>query len=172
MELRGLQPGTNKRPGDVIALHFFGDGQHLLIDVAFTTVWSNTNVSHYCSFPGAAALERELDKINTDKRSVNPVSRVFGGDHVLVPYVVEDGGRAGEQGQAVLKLLAERAVAEGHIKTPETWSALKPAALVSHTVRRWQQRISAWQHTKLSKLLLRQVAPSWNTPLQTDTAHV
>ena len=85
---------------------------------------------------------------------------------------MEDGGRAGEQGQAVLKLLAERAVAEGHIKTPETWSALKPAALVSHTVRRWQQRISAWQHTKLSKLLLRQAAPSWNTPLQTDTAHV
>lgn len=75
---------------------------------------------------------------------------------MLVPYVVEDGGRAGEQGQAVLKLiLAERAVSEGHIKTPETWSALKPAALVSHIVRRWQQRISAWQHTKLSSLLLR-----------------
>ena len=142
----------------------------LPIYVAFTTVWSNSNVPQYSTFPGAAALERELDKINTDKLSVNPVSRFFGGDHVLVPFVVEDGGRAGEHGQAVLRLLAERAVSEGHIKTPEAWSALKPAALVAHTVRRWQQRISAWQHTKLSRLLLRQTSPSWRADLDPDTA--
>lgn len=88
LELKGLQPGTNKRPGDVTALnYFFGDGQHLLlIDVAFTTVWSNSNVSQYSSFPGAAAFEkRELDKIiNKDKLSVSPVSRVFDGDNVPI----------------------------------------------------------------------------------------
>ena len=78
MELRGLQPGTNKRPGDVIALHFFGDGQHLLIDVAFTTVWSNTNVPHYivASLVQLRWSESWTRSTLTDKRSaVNPVSR-------------------------------------------------------------------------------------------------
>ena len=63
----------------------------------------------------------------------------------------------GDQGQALLLLLAERAVASGHIKTPPSWNTLGPAALVSPTVRRWQQRLYAWLHVKTARrLLLRQ----------------
>ena len=91
--------------------------------------------------------------------SSHPVSRFFGGDHVFLPFVVEDGGRMGDQGQPLLLLLAERAVSSGHIKTPPSWNTLGPAALVSLTVRRWQQRISAWLHTSLTRILIRQSTP-------------
>ena len=48
--------------------------------------------------------------------SSHPVPRYFGGDHILLPFVVEDGGWMGDQGQAMLLLLlAERAVSSGHI---------------------------------------------------------
>ena len=50
MELRGLHTGTEKRPGDVVAHNFFGDGQHLLIDVAFI-IWSNKVCSTVQYFP-------------------------------------------------------------------------------------------------------------------------
>ena len=51
---------------------------------------------------------------------------------------MEDGGRMGDQGQALMLLLAERAVASAYIKTPPSWNTLSTAALVSLTVRRWQ----------------------------------
>ena len=76
-----------------------------------------------------------------------------------MPFVVEDGGRIGDQGQSILRVLAERAVSVGHIRTPDSWGTLGPAALVAHTVRRWQQRLSAWLHTKLSTLVVRQTDP-------------
>ena len=66
----------------------------------------------------------------------------------------------GDQGQALLLLLAERAVASGHIKTPPSWNTFGPATLVSLTVRRWQQRLSAWLHVKAARLLLRQSSPA------------
>ena len=58
-----------------------------------------------------------VNKFSTDEKSSRPVSRFFGGDHILIPFVVEDGGRMGDQGQALLLLLAERAVASGYIKS-------------------------------------------------------
>ena len=65
------------------------------------------------------------------------------------------------QSQSLLRALAEQAVSAGHIRTPDSWGTLVgPAALVAHTVRRWQQRLSAWLHTKISALVVvRQVGP-------------
>ena len=114
---------------------------------------------NYGTSPGSAALDREKDKFRTDCLSSQPVSKFSGGDHVLIPFVMEDGGRMGDQGQALLLLLAERAVASGYIKTPPSWNTLGPAALVALTVRRWQQRLSAWLHVKTARLLMRQSSP-------------
>ena len=158
-ELNGLRPRDSTRPGDVVVLNFAGDGQHLLIDVACTTVWGNSHASRCGTVPGCSALDRENDKFTTDRNSGSPVSIFHGGNHILVPFVMEDGGRTGDQGQSLLRALAERAVSAGHIRTPDSWGTLGPAALVAHTVRRWQQRLSAWLHTKISSLVVRQVDP-------------
>ena len=77
----------------------------------------------------------------------------------LVPFVMEDGGRTGDQGLALLRQLAERAVASGRVTAPPLWGPVTPAALVAHTVRRWQQRLSAWLHSSLSTLLRDQTRP-------------
>ena len=65
----------------------------------------------------------------------------------------------GDQSQALLLLLAERAVASGYIKTTPSWNTLSTASLVSLTVRRWQHRLSAWLHVKTARLLVRQSSP-------------
>ena len=70
----------------------------------------------------------------TANKSTQPVSRFHGGSHTLVPYVMEDGGRTGNQGLALLRLLAERAVASGHVVAPLLWGPVTPASLVALTV--------------------------------------
>ena len=42
--------------------------------------------------PGHAAKLAEDRKFDVDKAAATPVSSVFGGDHVLVPFAMEDGG--------------------------------------------------------------------------------
>ena len=51
------------------------------------------------------------------------------------------------------------AVSDYHICPIIQYSTLGPADLVAHIVRRWQQRLSAWLHTKISALVVRQVGP-------------
>jgi hypothetical protein len=41
-EARGLRSSDASRPGDVVVLDFFRDGQHLVTDVVITTVYRNT----------------------------------------------------------------------------------------------------------------------------------
>ena len=48
-----------------------------------------------------------VDIFATNRVSCTPVSSVHGGDHVLVPFSMEDGGRFGALALALLKLLAE-----------------------------------------------------------------
>ena len=110
-ELNGLRPRDSTRPGDaVVVLNFGGDGQHLLLDVASTTVRGNSHAGMSGTVPGLSALDRENDKFTNDRNSGSPVSTFHGGNHILVPFVVEDGGRIGDQGQSILRVLAERAV--------------------------------------------------------------
>ena len=42
LEARGLRAADRSRPGDVVALDFFADGIHLVIDAVMTTVYMNT----------------------------------------------------------------------------------------------------------------------------------
>ena len=59
-EARGLRSSYASRPGDVVVLDFFRDGQHLVIDVVVTTIYRNT-VLHQVS----RKKERKKDGYNT-----------------------------------------------------------------------------------------------------------
>ena len=162
--MRGLRVSDSSRPGDVVALDFYGPDHHLVIDAAVTSIYRNAVLVQCSKVPGYAASQREYDKFYADSKSTQPVSRFHGGSHTLVPYVMEDGGRTGNQGQALLRLLAERAVASGHVVAPLLWGPVTPASLVALTVRKWQQLLSSWLHKSLSTLLHDGLAvsqPAW-----------
>ena len=140
----------------LVALDFYGEGHHLVIDASFSSVWKNATIRGCSTVPGFAAAQREQAKFDADDRaSSKPVSRMHGGAHTLVPFVLEDGGRPGRQGQAWLLQLAGWAVDSGRVRPPAAWHTPSGGALVALTAHRWQQRLSAWLHTKLSTLLLR-----------------
>ena len=103
-ELAGLRPGLADRPGDVIWKDFYGEGRHLVIDCCCTSVRREAVELHFDD-PGFAVRAAEKLKFDNDAMSSRPV-RTDG--HVLVPFVVEDGGRFGDHALALLWNLALR----------------------------------------------------------------
>ena len=147
------------RPRDVVVLDFFGLDRHLVVDVVLSIVYRNTILDVASTVPSHAAKLAEDRKFATDKVSCTPVSSVHGGDHVLVPFSMEDGGRFGAHALALLKILAERAVSS-HLFVSGTGELPGPPAMqVSLWVQRWQSRLSAWLHLTLSQHLLRLYRP-------------
>ena len=69
-------------------------------------------ILHYAgTVPGYnAAKQAEDTQLQADKASLSAVSTMHGGDHVFVPFAMEDGGRIGAHGLPFLKALAEHAV--------------------------------------------------------------
>ena len=55
LEARGLREADRSRPCDVVALDFFADGRHLVIDAVLTTVYRNTGLQKVATIPGFAA---------------------------------------------------------------------------------------------------------------------
>jgi hypothetical protein len=55
IEARGLRAEDRSKPGDVVALDFFADGHHLVIDAAMTAVYKNTVLQHVAIIPVYAA---------------------------------------------------------------------------------------------------------------------
>ena len=62
---------------------------------------------------GYVAKTAENKKFTNDWQSAEPVSSKYGGDRVCVPFATEDGGTLGAHALALLKSLAEYAVASG-----------------------------------------------------------
>ena len=83
---------------------------------------------------------------------------MYGGDHVLVPFAMEDGGTLGAHAHALLKTLAEHAVSAGLYCSSR--SPLSPPMQVSLWTQRWQHRLSTWLHVSLSRQLLRLYRPA------------
>ena len=54
---RGMRAADRSRPGDVVALDFFADGRHLVIDAVMTTVYRNTVLEKVATTPGFAAKQ-------------------------------------------------------------------------------------------------------------------
>ena len=113
LEKKGLRSCDHTRPGDIVALDFFGLGRHLVIDAVVSTVYGNTILSKTSTIPGYVAKLAEDKKFKAGEKSPEPVSSKHGGDHVFVPFAMEDGGTLGAHALALLKMLAEYAVAQG-----------------------------------------------------------
>ena len=92
--------------------------------------------------PGHVAKLAEDKKFKADELSSQPVSCKHGGDHVFVPFAMEDGGTLGAHAHALLKTLAEHAVSAGRHSSPDSRSPLSPPMQVSLWMQRWQNRLS------------------------------
>ena len=160
LEKKGLRSCDHTRPGDIVALDFFGLGRHLVIDAVVSTVYRNTILSKTSTIPGYVAKLAEDKKFKADEKSPEPVSSKHGGDHVFVPFAMEDGGTLGAHALALLKMLAEYAVAQGCYSSPDSRSPLTPPMQVSLWMQRWQQRLSTWLHVSLSQQILRLYRPA------------
>ena len=88
----------------------------------------------------------EDKKFKADELSSQPISCKHGGDHVFVPFAMEDGGTLGAHAHALLKTLAEHAVSAGRHISPDSRSPLSPSMQVSLWMQRWQNRLSTWLH--------------------------
>ena len=159
VEEKGLRPDPT-RPGDVVVLDFYGLGRHLVIDAVISTVYRNTILTAASMIPGHVAKLAEDKKFKADAKSSQPVSCKHGGDHVLVPFAMEDGGTLGAHAQALLKTLAEYAVSAGRYSSPDSRSPLSPPMQVSLWMQRWQHRLSTWLHVSLSQQILRLYRPT------------
>jgi hypothetical protein len=160
-EARGLREADSSRPGDVVALDFFADGRHLVIDAVMTTVYRNTALERAATVPGFAAKRAEDRKFMADKTSSQPISAAHGGPHILVPFAIEDGGRLGAHAQALLRSLASAALAKG--RSPPFARGvdnLTHNMQISLWVRRWQHRLSAWVHLSISRQAMRLLCPA------------
>ncbi len=117
MEARGLMRAADRsRPGDVVALDFFADGRHLVIDAVMITVYKSTVLEKVATVPGYAAKHAEDTKFLADRTSSQPISAVNGGPHIQVPFAIEDGGRLGAHAQALLRTMWTVALTKG--RTP------------------------------------------------------
>ena len=113
-ELPGLRPGHADRPGDVVWKDFYGEGRHLVVDCCCTSV-RRDEIEAQFDDPGCAVRAAEKRKFDNDDLSSRPVST---DGHVLVPFVVEDGGRFGDHALALLWNLALRGAGPGGSLTP------------------------------------------------------
>ena len=69
-----------------MALDFFADGWHLVIDAMVPTVYKNTMLQKITSIPWYAAKQTEDVKFQADRTSNQPNAAPHGGPHVLVPF--------------------------------------------------------------------------------------
>ena len=76
--------------------------------------------------PGFAAKKVEDAKFKADLTSAHPVSTAHGGRHTFVPFAMEDGGMIGVHRHAVMRMLAEHAVARGKLP-PRSRNAASPS---------------------------------------------
>ncbi len=73
-EARGLRAADRSKPGDVVALDFFADGRHLVIDAVMTTVYRNIVLEKVATVPGFAAKQAER-RIESSSRTRHPPSQ-------------------------------------------------------------------------------------------------
>jgi len=88
MEARGLRAVDRSRPGGVVAIDFFADGRHLIIDAAVTTVYNITVLQQVATILGYAAKQAEDRKFIADMTSSQPIASSNGGLHVLAPFAM------------------------------------------------------------------------------------
>ena len=81
-----------------------------------TTVYRNTVLWQVASILGYAVKQAEDNMFLADQTSMQPIAAPHCGQHVLVPFAIEDGDRLGAHAQTLLRALATCALAK--VKTP------------------------------------------------------
>ncbi len=159
-EARGLRAANSSRPGDVVALDFFADGRHLVIDAVMTTVYMNTALERAATIPGFAAKQAEDRKFRADRTSSQPISAAHGA-HTSWSHsrlrMEADWGRTHKPyydpwHQRHLPRGAPPPFARGVDKLTHNMQ-------ISLWFRRWQQRLSAWVHLSISRHAVRLLCP-------------
>ena len=81
---------------------------------------------------------------------------IHGGPHVLVPFVVKDGGRLGAHALALLKALDIVAL-EKDCQPPHAYRACATSTPTQASLwaRRWHQHMSTWPNLAISKHVIR-----------------
>jgi hypothetical protein len=95
----------------------------MVIDAVVTTVYKNTVLQQVANIPGYAAKQAEDKKFLADMTSSQPIAASHGGQHVLVPFAMEDGGSLGAHAKEhLIRALATSALAKvGPLQWPEGW---------------------------------------------------
>ena len=157
---KGLIPDRS-RPGNVVVLDFYGLGRHLVIDAVISTVYRNTIFSATSLIPGHMAKlaedTRSFEK--ADELSSLPVSCKHGGDHVLVPFAMEDAGTL--DGSPCTCALEDSCCASSLCWPLYSSPDSRSSPLLSPSFRRRrfgcsagrnpQNRLSTWLHVSLSR---------------------
>jgi hypothetical protein len=140
----------------VVAIDFFAYGRHQVIDAVITTVYKNTVLQQVAEVPGYVARQVEDMKFYADMTSSQPIASVHGGQHVLIPFAMEDGGRQGAHAETLLRDLATFVLAKGRTNLATRKMTDAPhSMLISLWIRLWQQRLPAWLHVALSRHVTR-----------------
>ena len=114
MEAGGLRATTISGPGDVVSLDFFAGGRHLGIDAVVTSVYMNTYIaSARRQHPGIRIQTCRGQEVHGNHiiKAKQPIAAPHGGPHVLVPVVIDDGGKLGVHAKALLATFATYALA-------------------------------------------------------------
>ena len=64
LEAKGLRATDRSMPGDIVALDFFANGRHFVIDALMTTVYRNTVLEKVATIPGYAAKQAEDTEVS------------------------------------------------------------------------------------------------------------
>jgi len=66
-EARGMRPGDQSRPTDIVVVDFAAAKRHLIIDGVITAVFRNSILSKVTTIPGFAAKQVEDRKFKVDE---------------------------------------------------------------------------------------------------------
>ena len=143
LEMPGLLAGTFERPADVACISLDGSGQHLIVDVACVHVLASSQIDRGRASTEAGFAARHVE--SAKRRQYQ--RRVEQAGHRFVPFVIEDGGRLGQQAAALLGEMATRRAAR--TARPEDWG-MPPAERRRRYLARWLEQFSVCLHAEVA----------------------
>ena len=139
VEMPGIIRDTHERPGDIVAISVGGVGRHWVIDVSVVSVLTDDLVRRGSVglVPGAAARRAE------QRKQQHYQARVEGAGHRFIPFVMEEGGRLGQEATSLLEELVGLRV--DRCRQSEDWGVRVPE-LRRRILQGWLVRLSEACH--------------------------
>ena len=139
VEMPGVIRDSHERPGDIVAISVGGVGRHWVIDVSVVSVLTDDRLrSGYVGLvPGAAARGAEQGKRQRYQ------ARVEAAEHRFIPFIMEEGGRLGQEAISLLEELVTLRV--DRFRQSEDWGVRVPE-LRRRILQGWLVRLSEACH--------------------------